>query len=140
MIKKALLVGAFVGFVGCSGGDEAQEATTPDGDNPASVATNEGVNKAADTAKVGTTPTDTAPSMAASMAQAANQAKIQASQQWVVNVSALNVRNAPSIKGKVLRTLKQGQTVSKMGESGFWVKISETPTEYVSSKYLKQAP
>ena len=51
----------------------------------------------------------------------------------------LNVRNGPSMKNTIIRTIPKSQKVTSLGvENRIWVKIS--PNEFVSSNFLKKLP
>jgi len=54
---------------------------------------------------------------------------------YQVDVSYLNVRNAPSMHGGVIRVLRLGDNVKILGREGIWAMIGER--EYVSVNFLK---
>lgn len=55
----------------------------------------------------------------------------------VYNCLLLNVRNKPSLKGKVVGTLKVGTIVDVYTVVGNWARISLESAKYVYNKYLK---
>ena len=66
--------------------------------------------------------------------------QVQNERAFVVNSQGLNVRNAPSIKGKVIHELKKGDTIFQSAVDGNWVafKFNEGQVGYVSKSYLSE--
>ncbi len=55
----------------------------------------------------------------------------------VFNCHLLNIRNKPSLKGKVIGTLKTGSIVNVYSTNGAWSKIALNEEKYVYSSYLR---
>jgi hypothetical protein len=66
---------------------------------------------------------------------------VQAAEQMVVTVSALNLRQGPSTATQVLGSLREGQTVQVAGRDGGWVQVAtaEGATGWAYSDYLAVA-
>ena len=50
----------------------------------------------------------------------------------------LNVRDRPSMKGKIIGSFKKGETVKVLGQEGNWLKVKyKSTTGYSHVNYLK---
>ena len=55
----------------------------------------------------------------------------------VPNDGTVNVRNRPSAQGKIIETLREGETVNVLAVSGEWATVEYTQKGYIKAQFLR---